>query len=206
MNDSNQNESFSQGGGNVLRTAKAECREKYRAARAALTEETKQTMDRKLAASVVSTMVYKGCRQILMYASKEDEICTTEIAVKALADGKTLFYPRCGENHSMTFYRVRSLEDLKPGTFGVLEPDAGEPYQAMNGDICLVPAMTFDRFGFRLGYGRGFYDRFLSSFTGVTVGLCYSSFLEPNLPKGKYDVKVDVLLTEKGVFPLQKIK
>jgi 5-formyltetrahydrofolate cyclo-ligase len=106
----------------------------------------------------------------------------------------------------MSFYYASSLEELKAGMFNIPEPMGGEIYRPQNGDVCIVPGLAYDKYGFRLGYGRGFYDRFLSGFSGVTVGLCYSSFIDSCLPRGKYDVKTDVVLTEKGVFPLQKIK
>ena len=189
-----------------LRSIKNELRAKYRAEREKLLPEEKQRREDKIAVALTSTIVYKSCKQILLYASTEDEISTWAIAKKALSDGKKLLYPKCEGEHLMNYYYVSSLDELKAGMFNILEPAPDKAYVPDNSDICIVPGLTYDKFGYRLGYGRGFYDRFLSDFSGVTVGLCYSDFIEGNVPKGKYDMKVDVLLTEKGIFPLQRQK
>ena len=192
--------------GQTLRALKNEYREKYRKEREKLSAEEKSLLESRISAVLSSTMVYKCCSQILLYASMTDEISTWDIAKKALADGKKLLYPKCEGDHEMNFYYVSSPDELTPGMFGIPEPSDKELYRPANGDICIVPGLAYDKFGYRLGYGRGFYDRFLSEFGGVTVGLCYSSFIESGLPRGKYDIKTDVLLTEKGVFPLQRVK
>jgi 5-formyltetrahydrofolate cyclo-ligase len=62
-----------------------------------------------------------------------------------------------------------------------------------------VPCLSYDPYGFRIGYGKGYYDRFLSAFEGTKIGLCYSEFESERLPRGKYDIKLDVVMTEKGV-------
>ncbi len=202
----NSNNIPDEGRGQSLRSLKNEYREKYRKARANLSSEEKALLESKIASAFTSTMVYKCSSQILLYASMDDEISTWEIAKKALADGKKLLYPKCEGEHEMSFYYASSIEELKSGMFGIPEPTGGEVYRPNNGDVCIVPGLAYDKYGYRLGYGRGFYDRFLSGFSGVTVGLCYSSFIDSCLPRGKYDVKTDVVLTEKGVFPLQKTK
>ena len=192
--------------GPSLRSVKNELRAKYRAEREKLLPEEKTRREDKIASVLTSTIVYKSCTQILLYASTSDEISTWAIAEKALADGKKLLYPRCESDHVMNYYYVSSIAELKEGMLGILEPTPDRAYVPNNSDVCIVPGLAYDKFGYRLGYGRGFYDRFLSEFGGVTVGLCYSDFIENHVPKGKYDVKVDVLLTEKGIFPLQKQK
>jgi 5-formyltetrahydrofolate cyclo-ligase len=62
-----------------------------------------------------------------------------------------------------------------------------------------VPCLSYDTYGYRIGYGKGYYDRFLSSFDGTKIGLCYSAFKSDRLPRGKYDIKLDIVITEKGV-------
>ena len=142
----------------------------------------------------------------MLYAATDDEISTRAIAERALKDGKKLLYPKCEGDHEMSYYYVDSLDELKAGMFNILEPSDRKAYEPNSTDVCIVPGLAYDKQGYRLGYGRGFYDRFLSDFGGITVGLCYSDFIEGNVPKGKYDMKVDVLLTEKGIFPLQRQK
>ena len=88
---------------------------------------------------------------------------------------------------------------LKNGLYGVLEPDPSRSRPALSGGnaLCIVPGLGFDSKGYRLGYGKGYYDRFLSGFHGITVGLCYSACTKWMLPHGYYDRPVDILITEK---------
>ena len=71
------------------------------------------------------------------------------------------------------------------------------------GAVCFVPGLVYDRSGYRLGYGKGFYDRYLSAFTGGKIGVVYSDYVIGSVPRGRYDVTVDILLTEKGMRPLK---
>ena len=189
---------------NSLRGVKNEFREKYKRLRLALPAAQKEAFDEKIAGNVMETLVYKHCTQILCYASTGAEISTRRIWEKALADGKKVLFPKCFGDHHMKFYYIRQPEDLQPGKYGLEEPVSQDVYVPDISDICIVPAFSYDKYGYRLGYGKGYYDRFLSGFTGARVGLCYSGFVEPQLPRGRYDVKVDVLITEKGIFSLHK--
>ena len=105
------------------------------------------------------------------------------------------------ESCEMDFYRITSLSDLRPGYYGLPEPDRERCalFPVERDDIlCLVPGLAFTRDGFRLGFGKGFYDRFLPRFPGISVGLCYEGFVESSLPIDDYDLSVDFLLTENG--------
>ena len=101
----------------------------------------------------------------------------------------------------MEFYYIRSWQDLERASFGVMEPivQRCERVEDESRGFCLVPGFSFDVQGFRLGYGGGYYDRFLSRFGGFTVGVCYSFCVQWNLPHGYYDRSVDLLVTEKYV-------
>lgn len=101
----------------------------------------------------------------------------------------------------MEFYLIKGEEDLEPGMFGVLEPvpERCQKVTDYSGGICIVPGLSFDAGGFRLGYGKGYYDRFLSQFQGVTVGICYSNCTQWKLPHGRYDKPVNLLITDKYI-------
>ncbi len=91
---------------------------------------------------------------------------------------------------------------LRPGPFGILEPDSGEPVSPRDVDLFLVPGIGFDPEGHRLGYGKGYYDRLLSSANqeGLRIGLAFSKQVVPIIPSEDNDVPVNVLITEKGFF------
>ncbi len=183
-----------------LKKAKNTLREKYRAVRSGFSPEQKLQYDRAILAKLVSLYQYKNARTVLTYVSKDIEVDTLMLIEKALSDGKKVAVPRCVEGtRLMEFYLISSLSQLESGCFGVLEPDVSRCRMLvdMARSICVVPGMSFDTRGYRLGYGKGYYDRFLQGYNGVTVGICYSDCVKWKLPTGKYDKPVDILVTEK---------
>ena len=66
--------------------------------------------------------------------------------------------------------------------------------------VCIVPGLAFDKNGYRIGYGKGYYDRFLKDFNGTKIGLCRCDFLKDALPVNEFDHKVDMIITEKGII------
>ena len=157
---------------------------------------------RAIQSRVLALPEYQRARRVLLYLSKGSEVDTWPLLDCALAQGKEVYAPRCLERPGeMAFYRVSSREDLQAGAFGLLEPIPGRcpPLERGQGDLCLVPGLAFDREGYRLGYGKGYYDRFLADFPGKTAGICYNCCMRNLLPHGRYDRAVDILVTEKYV-------
>ncbi|MDR1628906.1 MAG: 5-formyltetrahydrofolate cyclo-ligase, partial [Oscillospiraceae bacterium] len=132
------------------------------------------------------------------------EVDTHAIIREALERGKTVAVPRCVDGtRDMDFFVIRSLHELEKGSFGVMEPnpETCEKLPDYQRGLCIVPALAFDKEGFRLGYGKGYYDRFLSLFKGETLGLCYADcFSEKPLPHGKYDKRVSLVITENTIL------
>ena len=92
-------------------------------------------------------------------------------------------------------------EEMYGEPYGIPEPPEHLPeITDFNGAFCVVPALAFSKNGQRLGYGGGYYDRFLSDFDGVSAGLCYSDFFINKLPAEKHDIALDIIVSEKGVF------
>ncbi len=164
-----------------------------------LPAEKKQQFDLILQEKFLQTEEYKNADVLLAFVSKDIEINTNMIINQALADGKTLVLPKCKEENLMDFYIVDDLANLKEGYYGLLEPDSTkcQLLQSTDNSVCLVPGLAFDREGYRIGFGKGYYDRFLLDFKGVTVGMCYTKCVEENLPRGYYDRPIDILITEK---------
>ncbi len=177
-------------------------REEFRNKRLQFTAEQKSEYDRKILERVLSLSAYKQNSVILTYVSKSIEVDTIGIIRQALSDNKRVAVPKCIDGtREMEFYFIKSVDDLETGSFGVLEPRVNlcEKLTDLSLGLCIVPGMSFDTKGFRLGYGKGYYDRFLSRFSGKTVGLCYSCCIKWNLPKGKFDRSVDVIITDRYV-------
>ncbi len=169
-----------------------------------LSPEQKEKLDIILQENFLKSDFYKNADTVLAFASKDIEISADLILQSALKDGKTLALPKCREEKLMDFYILTDLSQLKKGCYGLLEPDKEkcEILSDFENSICLVPGLVFDREGFRLGFGKGYYDRFLEKYNGICAGMCYFKLLENKLPRGFYDKPVDVIFTEK--FRIEK--
>ena len=182
-----------------IRPIKTELRQKYRSLRQAMPPEIKEQKDAAIAAQVRRLWQYQRNNILLIYVSTPIEVDTFRIIRQAMADGKRVAVPRCvPDTRNMEFYYIDSTDELSPGMFGVLEP-AADPeriYKESDGGLCIVPAFSYDWRGYRLGYGKGYYDRFLSRFEGNMVGICYSECVQRSLPHGRYDRPVELLVTE----------
>jgi len=187
---------------NDIRQVKRQIREKSRRIRTEMPEKTKESHDTHMRNVLLGLKQYKQCELVFVYVSKEIEVDTHAIIRQALKDGKQVAVPRCvPDTREMEFYYIRSLEELEPGAFGVLEPVPGrqELVTEYSGALCVVPGLCFDSQGFRLGYGKGYYDRFMNRYEGFSVGLCYSECVQWKLPHGQYDRSVDLLITERYI-------
>ncbi len=189
-----------------LKLEKAKIREEMLAKRMAIPEEIRAKADISMAARLTSLTSFRFAQVILLYSPIKCEPNTKAIAEAAIKAGKRIAYPVCDPETSVMTYRfVSSPSELILGTYNISEPasDAEDyvpaPYKH---DICIVPAVCFDRAGFRIGYGKGYYDRFLSSFGGTTIGLAMSEMVVNKLPRGRFDRSVDLIITEKGVISL----
>ena len=183
-----------------IRPIKATLREQYKTLRRELPPEIKAQRDRQIAGRVAALWQYKRCRQLLTYVSTPIEVDTLEIIRRALADGKRGAVPRCVPGtRDMEFYWINGVEELEPGTFGVLEPrpDPKRKVTDFSNGLCLVPALCYDWRGYRLGYGKGYYDRFLAGFGGHMIGVCYSDCIRRKLPHGRFDRPVELLVTDR---------
>lgn len=182
-----------------IRPIKSELRQKYRSLRQEMPQEIKAQKDEAIAAQVRRLWQYQRNNILLIYVSTSIEVDTFRIIRQALEDGKRVAVPRCvPDTRNMEFYYIDSTDELKPGMFGVLEPtpNPNRLYCEGDGGLCIVPAFSYDWCGYRLGYGKGYYDRFLSRFEGNVVGICYSECVQRSLPHGRYDHPVELLVTE----------
>lgn len=150
-----------------IRPLKMRLRGEIKAWRRALEPGWKAGADEKICARVLALREYAACSTLLTYVSLPIEVDTLRLISHAFADGKKVAAPRCVEGtHEMEFYEISSMDDLARQTFGVLEPvrERCRRLTDFSGSVCLVPALAYDRAGYRLGYGAGYYDR-------VPVGL-----------------------------------
>ena len=150
---------------------------------------------------LLSTVLFAVINSVALYHPIRNETATDDIFNAAIRQGKVVFYPRV-EGENLYFVSVNSLDQLAPGCFGVLEPSADMPVADRVPDMILVPGVAFDRRGHRLGYGRGFYDRYLHQCpAGVCkVGFSYSFQLCHTIPDDDHDQLLDALVTDTEII------
>ncbi len=183
-----------------IRPLKAELRSRLKALRTDMTAAAKAELDQKILNRTVNLWQYREAQSLLVYVSTPIEVDTHHLIERALQDGRQVAVPRCVPGtREMEFYQIHSLSELSPGAFGVLEPDPAQSKLLTDffRSLCIVPALAFDGQGFRLGYGKGYYDRFLARFSGNTVGLCYDACMLKRLPSGRFDRPVGLVVTER---------
>jgi 5-formyltetrahydrofolate cyclo-ligase len=141
---------------------------------------------------------YVEAKTVAVYYSTGSEVKTGRIIQEMLAAGKTVALPRV-DGKDIVFCTVNGSEDLEKGEFDIMEPKTTCPI-IKEFDVILVPAIAMTQDGQRLGYGRGFYDRFLSHTHAVTIALTYSKLIVKNIPKTDGDVPIQWIVTEDGVI------
>lgn len=138
---------------------------------------------------------FVAAQTIMMYYSLDDEVCTHELIDKLAAQGKTVLLPVVTSAEEMELRRYRSAGDLQGGFFHIMEP-VGEPFTDYEHiDVAVVPGMSFDTRGNRLGRGKGYYDRFLSRHPHIyKIGVCFDFQKMPGIPTEENDIKMDVII------------
>lgn len=184
-----------------IRKYKIELREQCRNGRKLMDKSEKSFKDNSIAEKVKKLYQYRYAKVIMVYVSTPIEIDTFKIIENAFNDGKSVAVPRCiPETRQMEFHYITSVDQLTPGTFGVLEPPEFYPIvKDFKDALMLVPGFMFDSFGFRLGYGKGYYDRYMAKYDGSAVGLCYSNEFKNHMYHGRYDRSVDTVVSEKWI-------
>lgn len=182
--------------------AKADLRRQQKKIRRAITAEEKLRKDSRIFERLREILTAGHENTVFTYVSGDMEVDTRQIILYSLKVGKRVAVPRCLDGKgNMRFYYIASLEQLEEGRFGILEPcRLCREVQDLSSGFCLVPGLRFDRKGYRLGYGGGYYDRFLAGFTGVSIGLCYDEDLMQALPVNSFDQAVDMLVTETALY------
>lgn len=144
---------------------------------------------------------------ILLYASYNSEVMTTKIFERALKDGKKVAFPKSqlvDGIPTIEFYYVDSLSMLAEGYKGIMEPDIfNNELTQMTCDnyLCIVPGVAFDKTGYRIGYGKGFYDRFISYGENKKyIGICFESQVIEKVPSDVNDKTVDMIVTEEKTY------
>lgn len=133
---------------------------------------------------IIDSDIYKKSKVVYLYCSVNNEVDLNKVINDAYSKGKTVAFPKV-EGENMNFYVTSSKDDLVPGYFNIPEPNA--TYPAPKADLIIVPGTVFTKEGKRIGYGGGFYDRFLSQNKVYSIGVCYDFQLMDDLYTQAHD-------------------
>lgn len=164
--------------------------------RDALNSDLRSKFSEKIKNKILSNIFYKEAKSIFCFIGFGSEVNTIGIIEDALKDGKKVYVPRV-RNKEMKVIRIDSLDNLKPGVFGILEPEDGEELNE-DCDLILMPGVAFTKEGKRLGYGGGYYDKYLAQYNSNTlkIAIAYSIQVIDFIPTESYDKIVDYIVTE----------
>ena len=145
---------------------------------------------------------YRAAKVVLAFVGTALEIDTELLFRTVWADEKILCVPRCKDHHLLDLCRIHSYEDLSKGSYGILEPKRSCPIiRPEQVDFAVIPCLSFDREGNRLGQGGGYYDRFLDRLRCPSFLVCRERFVLERLPAEEHDRRCTYLVTEQGIVP-----
>ncbi|WP_333859882.1 5-formyltetrahydrofolate cyclo-ligase [Clostridium sp.] len=160
----------------------------------------KEKLDSIIFQKVIKSEDYNKAKIVFIFVSYKSEVYTHNIIKRALKDGKTVCVPKIMyKDGYMEAVRIHDFNELKEGAYGILEPlNIDLRVEETSIDICYVPGLVFDKSGGRIGYGGGYYDRFLKKLRNDSkkIGLAYTFQIVDKVPMGKYDVHMDGFISD----------
>lgn len=164
----------------------------------------KTQWDEKIYNAIIQDRDYINSETVFLFHSFNYEIETRKLIEHALNASKRVYIPRV-EGPVMRIYQIRDLSNLVKNSMGILEPgDLSKPFDEERIDFILMPGLAFDKKGGRIGYGGGFYDRFLMSLESLDdiskVAIAYDFQVIDYVPMSKHDIPVDRIITERGTY------
>lgn len=188
-------------------TLKSELRKEYKLKRRALDEHFRQDASEKICESILSLDCVKNAKAIMSYHAINTEVCLDPLMKKAY--GKKTFLLPVTDTVSQTMHasKLTGLDKTVLGNYGILEPKTKDVFDPSQIDVVIVPALVYNRCGFRIGYGKGYYDKFFSSCkNAVKIGAAFSCQLSGEHFEQEFDIGVDIIVTENEIIYCQKDK
>ncbi len=162
----------------------------------------KETKDKAILRNLLTLDAFQTADTVLCYVSKPEEIDTEDLMAYCFSHQKRVAVPHCNNDGLMEFYAIHSLNELSVGSFGIREPDTAkaEALTDYQSSVVIVPGLCFSPNGYRIGYGGGYYDKFLKNNAFISVGLCYNDLIIEELPTEAFDQAVNILITENRIL------
>ncbi|MEL3957869.1 5-formyltetrahydrofolate cyclo-ligase [Caldifermentibacillus hisashii] len=187
--------------------SKKEFREKMKAKLLLLTKEDYHEKSSLIAEKLFKTEEWNKAKMIGITISRFPEVSTYPIIERAWSEEKLVAVPKCiPSSRALQFYTIHNFSEVEKGYFGLYEPlpKKAEKTDPAKIDLLFVPGLAFTKNGFRLGYGGGYYDRFLPNFTGESIVLSFQEQLVDWLPFEEYDYQLKKILTDDNMYGFEK--
>ncbi len=172
--------------------------------RESLSETVRLEKSDKIFDRLIKMPAIRKAKRVMVYVSFREEVDTKRIIEYLWEQGIEVAVPISDpDTKQLSLSLLRSFDDLTVGHYGVMEPVAAaiEPVDPKTIDIVVVPGVAFDRTGNRIGYGAGYYDRFLSQIPKVTtVAVAYAEQVLPQIPADAYDQKIELIVTDRELI------
>jgi 5,10-methenyltetrahydrofolate synthetase len=180
---------------------KQELRAALKKRRAEIPTDERREMDGRIVANLAASELFQNASALLVYAPLDGEINLLPLVRIARERGIPVAFPRCDvETNTMRFYCLLPTARLTEGAYRIPEPPDDAPLCEPDARaLCILPALSFDPRGARIGYGKGYYDRYLATFPGIRVGAVYSKMILKTVPAEPHDLPVSFLVTERGI-------
>lgn len=165
--------------------------------------EEKEVFDKKIKKDLLDTDLYKRSKSIFIYINFGSEINTKAIIESFFNDNKSVYVPKINtKKKEMNAVKISSFENLIENKYGILEPDNNEILNKMDLDLIILPGVAFDYGGGRVGYGGGYYDRYLESINKniIKIALLYDFQLIDKVPCEEHDIRANYIITEKRLI------
>ena len=184
--------------------SKKDIRKKIFAERKLHTDEQIEAMSRTITDKVTALPAFKNADRILVYADYNHEVVTEYLIKEAWKAGKEVAVPKV-VGKDMVFYKLTDFARLEPGYFGIPEPVSGEIVNWSKA-LMIMPGVAFDRANHRVGYGGGFYDRYLEKMPEdcEKAILCRESLMCDEIPTEEHDERMDLVISENGIIRIKK--
>ncbi len=188
-------------------TTKQSVRSQYLSRRNSLSFSERSLKSKQIWECLKQEPEFQNVGAVLVYMDYRSEVMTTGLVEELLADGKKRVFAPKVEGMDIFFYEIKSIKDLQDGYQGIREPKAQEnklyTMEIMNevNSLILVPGAVFDRQRGRMGYGKGFYDRFFSVYNRMyKIALAFDCQIAKSIPMEEHDIKPDLIITESGII------
>lgn len=143
--------------------------------------------------------LFKDASSILLYISTSDEPSTIDISTQILLLNKKLYIPVCTEGNKLRISQITKDTQFTENIYGIKEP-LNPIFSEITPDLIIMPCVAVSMGKTRLGHGKGYYDRYLSTVKTNTICLCFSKLIFDELPQDNYDIKPDYIITENGII------